>query len=97
MSLQIESLTPRREGTVVYIDLAGTLPSPAHEISAIRPAVTPDGAIIIAIDHHKRDGMFPQMIKRVRESVNIGRLGPGQYHVTVLGNGVTIHTAHLSV
>jgi hypothetical protein len=41
--------------------------------------------------------MFPQMIKRVRESVNIGRLGPGQYHVTVLGNGVTIHTAHLSV
>lgn len=97
MTIDIDSLTPRREGVVAHIDISGHLPSPAHEITAMTHGISQTGSITIAIDTHKKDGMFPQMMKRVRESVNLGRVGPGNYPVHVTCNGVTVHMGKIAL
>jgi hypothetical protein len=97
MTIDIDSLTARREGVVAHIDISGHLPSPAHEITAIRHGISQSGSIMVSIDTRKKDGMFPQVMKRVRESVNLGRVGPGNYPVVIACNGETVHMSKIAL
>ncbi|MDX5382498.1 MAG: hypothetical protein LPJ92_05725 [Rhodobacterales bacterium] len=97
MTINIDSLLPRREGLIAHIDISGHLPSPAHEITAIRHGITQHGSISISIDTREKDGMFPQVMKKVRESVNLGRVGPGNYPLHITCNGATVHMGKIAL
>jgi hypothetical protein len=97
MTIDIDSLTARREGVVAHLDISGHLPSPAHEITAIRHGISQHGSIMVSIDARKKDGMFPQSLKSVRKSINLGRVGPGNYPVVISCNGETVHMSKITV
>ena len=97
MTIDIDNLSGRRDGVVAHIDIAGHLPSPAYEITALTHSQSHTGSSTIAIATQKNEGMFPQMIKRVRESVSLGRVGPGSYPVQVTCNGAVVHMAKITL
>ena len=90
MSFTFKSLTAEREGVVLYANLSGELPNPAHQVSSATAVVDLNNVVHVSISTKHSGGFAPQVISRVNERLNLGRMGPGSSKFVVTADGIQI-------